>query len=231
MADKSVKDNPFSTRNLQEGPVVVDIKERLKRRIMSTVDFKIREEDIDRLLDVILCGINKMNSRDEDGVSIKDWDYRSYDCIEVPSSLSELVIPNRVLFDTSCPSLRYNLRRRVFYDTSLDDVNYDTYHEAVSMFGILAKDYNIATVTLSSLNNNLEVSSIYNRAVCDGKIIAAAMANGCTSNINFPIWIDDIFGFAVSRDFERALPYNKMIDEWIRHYRITGKSSICNNNS
>lgn len=229
MASKeTVKDNPFNDRNIDEGLVIVEIKERLKRRITSTVDLKVKEEVIDETVDVILCGINMMNDREEEGVAIIPWDYRGYSCIEVPSSLSDLVIPKRILFDTSCPSLRWNLRRRVHYDSNRDKVTYDEYHEAVSRFGIIAKDFNINTVTLESLDINVEVSSIYNRAVCNGKIIAAAMANGCASGVRFPIWIDDIFGYAVSREFERALPYNKMIDEWIRHFKISGTSVACN---
>lgn len=232
MADKNtVKDNPFSIRNINEGLVKVEIKERLKRRIISTVDLKVREEVIDETLDIILCGINMMNDRDEEGVSIPSWDYRNYSCIEVPSSLSDLVIPNRVLFDTACPSLRHNLRRRVHYDSDRDEVDYDEYHEAVSKFGIIAKDFNISTVSLESLNTTIEVHSIYNRAVCNDRIIAAALSNGCVSGVRFPIWIDDIFGYAVSRDFERALPYNKMIEEWVRHFKISGANSACTKNN
>lgn len=231
---KSVKDHPFKTRNITEGIVNVEIKERLKTRIISTTDPKNSNDNIEEVLDVLLCGINMMNDRDEEGISIPEWNYRNYSCIDVPSCLADLVIPNRVLFDTACPSMRWNLRRRVHYDSNIKTVSYNEYYDAISRFGILAKNYSLGTVTLESLNITSEVSSIYKRAVCNDWMIASVIPNDCSSGIRFPIWIDDIFGYAVSRDRERIIKVDFVLEEWVRHFKIpnkeTAKSCINENN-
>lgn len=202
--------------------------DRLVERVLSRVDPKNKKNDVKSLVCDILTGINMINDRDEEDVNMREWDFRSFDCVEVPSCLSSLIIPNRVMFDTSCPTLRHNLRRRIHFDTGKDKVSYDEYLQAISRFGILVKNFNLSTNKLSSLNDTKEVSSIYKRAVVADRIIASAMSDGCSSSLEFPIWIDDIFGAAVSKDQERMLPVGMFVAEWIRKFDISANVKKCN---
>lgn len=208
-------------RNVTDIPII-DMRNRLLNKLEvdlgSFDNVKVDKDILKQLLDDIFAGINVINGRGSEYNRLKQWDNIKYCDVEICKWLVPFIQENKIMFDaTEDDEWRWNLKKRIVFATDRkDSITYEEFDDACKKF---AHNLNrkFDRVSLDELNKNVEVSAIYPYTVCDNKMMI--LSKECAPD-KFPVFIDDIFGFAVSKDSERCEDLERYLDRWSRLYSI-----------
>lgn len=208
-------------RNVIDIPEI-DMRDRLLNKLEvdlgSFDNIKVSRDTLKGLLDDIFAGVNIINGRGAEYTRLKQWDNIKYCDIEICSWITPFIQENKIMFDaTEDDEWRWNLKKRILFTTDRkDDVTYEEFDDACKKF---AHNLNrkFERTTLAELNKNVEVSSVYPFTVCHNRMMI--MSKECAPE-KFPVFIDDIFGYAVSKDAERCEDLRQYLNRWARLYSI-----------